>query len=107
MDFELIDRSLESVSHENVAKPTEEEAEVVAASDRPKEGEMDDKIAKVPVQDPLKWFGIFVPPSLRTSQKHFSESVRLIVEDVMTHDSHLKALEIEIRRTKKQLSKLQ
>lgn len=57
-------------------------------------------------QDPLRWFGVFVPQALRTSQKHFTESVEVIVSELSSIDSHMRALEIEIRRTRKQMSRL-
>lgn len=34
------------------------------------------------IDDPLKWFGVLVPQNLRVSQKHFQESVFLVVKAV-------------------------
>ncbi|XP_011310083.1 coiled-coil domain-containing protein 115 [Fopius arisanus] len=36
-----------------------------------------DKEAMREIQDPLKWFGVLVPQSLKTAQKRFQESVYL------------------------------
>lgn len=36
------------------------------------------KSKQLPVKDPLKWFGLLVPPSLRTAQKNFTEGKQLI-----------------------------
>ncbi|XP_065909393.1 coiled-coil domain-containing protein 115-like [Dysidea avara] len=42
-------------------------------------GPLQQEISKphIPVKDPLKWFGLLVPPSLRTAQKNFIEAVDL------------------------------
>lgn len=34
------------------------------------------------VNDPLKWFGILVPPSLRTAQKNFKEGVLTVNKSI-------------------------
>ena len=39
----------------------------------------DDK-KKIKAKDPLKWFGVLVPQTLKQSQKHFSKAVELSVE---------------------------
>ena len=40
----------------------------------------DDDKKKVKAKDPLKWFGVLVPQTLRQSQKHFSKAIELSVE---------------------------
>ena len=44
------------------------------------EGKEDDDQKKQKVKDPLKWFGVLVPQTLKQSQKHFSKAVELSVE---------------------------
>ena len=39
-----------------------------------------EKSEEVKTKDPIKWFGVLVPQTLRQSQKHFSKAVELSVE---------------------------
>ena len=39
-----------------------------------------DKDDKTEPQDPIKWFGVLVPQSLKTAQKHFQQAVYVAVE---------------------------
>ena len=55
--------------------------------------------------DPLKWFGILVPPALRSSQGNFKEAVTDAIPALATVSREMKELEIEVRRTRKRLRK--
>ncbi|XP_062522488.1 coiled-coil domain-containing protein 115-like [Corticium candelabrum] len=45
-----------------------------------KEAKKEEKVARATYSDPLKWFGVLVPLSLRSAKKSFSEGVEMIVE---------------------------
>ena len=62
---------------------------------------------KQALQDPIKWFGLFVPPALRSSQAYFRDAVGDNIPALVNVDNEMKEVEIEIRRTRKRLSKLQ
>ena len=55
--------------------------------------------------DPIRWFGILVPTALRSSQAAFKSVVLDCVTQIVRVDQDMKALEIEIRRTRKKLEK--
>ena len=55
--------------------------------------------------DPLIWFGVLVPPTLRYSQTAFKDAV-VKASQLAAADTEMKAMEIEIRRTRKKLSKV-
>ena len=55
--------------------------------------------------DPLKWFGILVPPALRASQSNFKAAVMDCIPKLATISNEMKEVEIEIRRTRKRLKK--
>ena len=51
-------------------------------------------------RDPLRWFGILSPPSLRQAQSSSSKLVETAVK-LSTVDAEMKGVEIEIRRARK------
>jgi hypothetical protein len=56
--------------------------------------------------DPLRWFGILVPPALRTAQTTFVGAVEGPVAQLATIAKDMKTQKIEIERVKKQIKKL-
>lgn len=58
-----------------------------------------------PSSDPLKWFGILVPPALRKSQDSFRNAATEVVPSLANVVNEMKSLEIEIRRTRKKIRK--
>lgn len=56
--------------------------------------------------DPLKWFGILVPPALRASQSSFKSAVVDVVPALASLSKQMGKLEIEVRRTRKRLRKM-
>ncbi|KAL8784543.1 MAG: hypothetical protein Q9213_003891 [Squamulea squamosa] len=58
------------------------------------------------VSDPLKWFGILVPPTLRASQASFRKVVIETIPVLANLSKEMKSMEIEIRRTRKKIRKL-
>ncbi|KAH7381633.1 hypothetical protein BKA66DRAFT_530897 [Pyrenochaeta sp. MPI-SDFR-AT-0127] len=57
-------------------------------------------------KDPLRWFGILVPPALRTAQSTFVAAVEGPIPQLATIARDLRAQEIEIGRVRKQVKKL-
>ncbi|KAF2146232.1 uncharacterized protein K452DRAFT_294815 [Aplosporella prunicola CBS 121167] len=56
-------------------------------------------------RDPIRMFGILVPPALRTSQAHFVRAVEGPVPRLANLAAELRALEIEIGRARKAVRK--
>jgi hypothetical protein len=50
------------------------------------------------IQDPLKWFGILVPPSLRSAQTDFNLSVTDLIPKLVGVERALKVQEERILR---------
>ncbi|KAH7079300.1 hypothetical protein BKA63DRAFT_563941 [Paraphoma chrysanthemicola] len=57
-------------------------------------------------RDPLRWFGILVPPALRSAQSTFTAAVEGPIPDLATIARDLRNQEIEIGRVRKQIKKL-
>lgn len=55
-------------------------------------------------KDPLRWFGILSPPSLRQTQSSASQLVEAAVK-VSSVDAEMRGVEIEIRRARKRKAK--
>jgi hypothetical protein len=56
--------------------------------------------------DPLRWFGILVPPALRSAQSNFVSVVEGAIPQLATLAKDLRSQEIEIGRVKKQIKKM-
>ncbi|KAF2021597.1 hypothetical protein BU24DRAFT_417229 [Aaosphaeria arxii CBS 175.79] len=56
--------------------------------------------------DPLKWFGILVPPELRNAQVSFNRAVEDPVPKLATAIGNLRRQEVEIGRLRKRIRKL-
>jgi len=57
-------------------------------------------------RDPIHWFGLLVPSALRSSQTIFVRAVEENIPEILRLDMELKQAEIDVRRTRKQISKL-
>ncbi|KAK5654174.1 hypothetical protein OQA88_7605 [Cercophora sp. LCS_1] len=55
--------------------------------------------------DPLRWFGILTPMTLRQAQRHAIESVESIIPRLATLSSEMAEIELEIRRARKKRAK--
>jgi hypothetical protein len=64
------------------------------------------KKKKTPSTDPLRWFGVLVPPALRASQASFVSAVEGPIAALSNLLKELKQTEIEIGRVRKQIKKL-
>jgi len=56
--------------------------------------------------DPLKWYGILVPPSLKAAQKIFQSVMKDAIPELASITTDIKEVEIEVRRTRKKMRKL-
>ena len=56
--------------------------------------------------DPLRWFGILVPPALRSAQASFVSAVEDPILQLSTLASDLRRQEVDIGRLRKQIKKL-
>ncbi|KNG45846.1 histone-fold containing protein [Stemphylium lycopersici] len=74
-------------------------------SPEPEETKEKSKAIEKPT-NPLKWFGILVPPALRTAQSTFVEAVEGPIPQLATIARDMRAQEIEIGRVRKQIKKL-
>jgi hypothetical protein len=78
------------------------------ASDAEKEHgkEADDEKDKVQKpSDPLRWFGILTPMSLRLAQSKAIEAVEQVIPQLATVDAEMADIEIRVRRARKKRSK--
>lgn len=57
------------------------------------------------IRDPLHWFGILVPPALRTSQNSFKTAAMQSIPALASLAKELRDIEIEVRRARKKLRK--
>jgi len=71
----------------------------------PKETEQENNSGEK-ITDPLKWFGILVPPALRTAQSTFVCAVEGPIPQLATIAKDLRTQEIEIGRVRKQIKKM-
>lgn len=56
-------------------------------------------------RDPLNWFGILVPPALRTSQSNFKDAVSDLIPSLASTSKEMREVEIEVRRARKRIRK--
>lgn len=59
--------------------------------------------AVVPTSDPLKWFGILIPPALRSAQKGFQRAVVDVVPALASVMHEMKEVEDEVRKTRERM----
>jgi hypothetical protein len=85
------------------ADPTLDTNDETARGSKNKEKET--KASEKPT-DPLKWFGILVPPALRTAQSTFVGAVEGSIPQLATIARDLRTQEIEIGRVRKQIKKM-
>ncbi|KAL8762548.1 MAG: hypothetical protein Q9184_001456 [Pyrenodesmia sp. 2 TL-2023] len=64
-----------------------------------------DSAAELPISEPLRWFGILLPPPLRASQRSFKNAVAETIPSLASVSWEMKLLEIEIRRMRKKIRK--
>ncbi|EUC41274.1 hypothetical protein COCMIDRAFT_40530 [Bipolaris oryzae ATCC 44560] len=92
----------ESKQEEEEPKMTSNAEESSSASEEGKEKTKTTKKSN----DPLKWFGILVPPALRTAQSAFVNAVETPIPQLATLARDMRMQEIDIGRVRKQIKKL-
>jgi hypothetical protein len=88
----------------------EEKSSERGEKDGPEEQEEEDKPndkekAHNKVRDPLHWYGILVPPSLRSSQKAFNSAIHDPVIDAVNSAQALHRVDMDIRKLRKDIRK--
>ncbi|KAF2626022.1 hypothetical protein BU25DRAFT_449714 [Macroventuria anomochaeta] len=105
--------STEAAKDENVEKTKDDDTAAGATPrrEKSKENDVDDgaeeesDTAKSTVVDPIRMFGILVPPALRSAQVSFREAVDGPVVRLAEVTGELRALEREIGRARKSIRK--
>lgn len=89
----------DATAPQDAASPTPPEANTTPASESKANSDLKPK-------DPLKWYGILVPPALRNCQTHFQSAVTGTLPDLLSTISALDGLEREIWRLRRDLGLL-
>lgn len=98
--------SAKKQSEEQDEKPKDDDTSPTPRADEGKdEAEEEKEVTKPTVVDPIRMFGILVPPALRTAQASFREAVDGPVVSLAGVTGELRALEREIGRTRKSIRK--
>ena len=72
----------------------------------PKDSSSEDQESEqAKLRDPLMWFGLFAPAALKNAQASFKDVVLNVTGELVSVDRRMKAVEIDVRRTRKRLRK--
>lgn len=105
-DSTNIERSLQDTISVTTVPPAGKTLETKqAAADEDSTMSRPDKTSE-PIPDPLKWFGILTPPTLRASQSSFKHTVTETTPLLANLSNEMKSIEIEVRRMRKKIKKL-
>lgn len=85
----------------------EQDPEDANEDEKPTKNEEANEKPKIDPRDPIRWFGVLVPPTLRSAQSQFIGIVEGPIPQLVTLIKELRALEIEIGRTRKSIKKLE
>lgn len=105
-DLEKLEVTDETVEEVEKSEDDESSNDATEKDKSPKEQEQRPKIDPA-TQDPIRWFGMVVPSTLRDSQKTFTLAVQDAVPAVVNAAAEMHQLEIEIGRTRKAIRKLE
>jgi len=104
----VVTRSLDSEEHGKLEEDPETGAEDRTKAEGREESKLkDDDKKKSSSVDPIRWFGVLVPQPLRSAQSEFIKVVEGPIPRLVTLTTELRALEIEIGRTRKSVKKLE
>lgn len=92
-------------SEEN-ADSSDLDSEKETNSSEDKTDSKDAEESKTRVVDPIRWFGILVPPALRSAQVSFVSGVEGPVSQLSSLAADLRRSEVDIGRLRKQIKKL-
>ncbi|CEI68700.1 hypothetical protein FVEN_g7961 [Fusarium venenatum] len=86
-----------------------EERDESSATGGPKQGPKpetgEEKPAEKKLKNPLRWFGLFAPMSLRTAQTQSVKAVEDIIPRIVSINAEMLDVEIEVRRARKRRAK--
>ena len=102
------DEKPEDANTNGTEKPTSDvdrDSSEKIAGTAPVEG--DTYVPKPVPRDPIRWFGLLIPQDLRKSQNFFVAAVDEVVGPLTTAESELNRVAIEVRRTRKQMARLE
>ncbi|KAJ0118513.1 hypothetical protein J7T55_009296 [Diaporthe amygdali] len=85
------------------AEAAEAPGEAAPASGDKAEGEADPK--KQNARDPLRWFGVLTPLSLRQTQACAVEAVEQVIPRLVSLNAEMQDVEIQVRRARKKRAK--
>ena len=84
--------------------PAEADRETQASTATEPDDENETEV--ITVQDPLRWFGILVPPALRTAQSSFVNGVEGSIAKLVGLAAELRSIESEVSKARKAMKKL-
>lgn len=73
--------------------------------DGAEDGDEDSKAKSQRSKDPLRWFGVLTPLALRQTQACAIDAVERVIPRLVTVDTAMRDLEIEVRRARKRRAK--
>ncbi|KAK0621179.1 hypothetical protein B0T17DRAFT_471023, partial [Bombardia bombarda] len=73
--------------------------------DQQEEGKPKGQQPKPPSSDPLRWFGLLTPSSLRQAQSQAIQAVEDIMPRLLAVSTEMSLLEVEVRRARKKRAK--
>ena len=78
-------------------------ASVTPPTQSTNQGTMAKMKAKKPLLDPLNWYGVLVPPSLRAAQNSFTSAVEDQIPQLLSVQSEMAGLEVQIRQLRREV----
>ncbi|KAI9716123.1 MAG: hypothetical protein M1812_005551 [Candelaria pacifica] len=84
--------------------PVQEQGSLEASVSNAQESESNMSDVRHASRDPLRWFGMFVPPALRSAQNCFARAVSDVIPNLATIVEDLSAHEDEIGRIRAELN---
>lgn len=98
--------ALEEPSSQGKETPSNSDSDSSHIRAEPEEPEKNSTSEEKPSSDPIRWFGILVPSSLRSSQSSFISAVERPIPEIATLVNDIRKKEIDIGRVRKQIRKL-
>uniref|UniRef100_A0A8C4SCM0 Vacuolar ATPase assembly protein VMA22 n=2 Tax=Erpetoichthys calabaricus TaxID=27687 RepID=A0A8C4SCM0_ERPCA len=108
LPVEVIGPKEEGVRRRKTAQKIEEKNDVALPEQAPHNNEKSESEtkAKSQYQDPLRWFGVLVPQTLKQAQSSFKEVIKLAA-DIATLQTQIEATRAEFRTLLEQKQNLQ
>jgi hypothetical protein len=68
-------------------------------------GKEDEKKKPKLIKDPIRWYGLFAPPALRSAQTNAVQAVQDVIPRLVTVNAEMLDVEIQVRRARKKRAK--